>query len=69
LGIELGVNSTKGEISIVFGGHDDFDGDLDAIKLKIPSFQGKNDPKMYLEWEKMVDWIFFIAITFWRRRR
>ena len=53
----------------MFGGHDDFDGDLDAIKLKIPSFQGKNDPKMYLKWEKMVDWIFFIAITFWRRRR
>jgi len=37
------------------GGHDD----LDAIKLKIPSFQGKIDPKMYLECEKMVDWIFF----------
>jgi hypothetical protein len=31
---------------------------LDAIKLKIPSFQGKNDPEAYLEWEKKVDWIF-----------
>jgi len=25
------------------------DGGLDAIKLKIPSFQGKNNPEMYLE--------------------
>jgi hypothetical protein len=32
---------------------------LDAIKLKIPSFQGKNDPEVYLEWEKKVDWIFY----------
>jgi len=40
------------------GGHADLDGDLDAIKLKIPSFQGKNDPEAYLEWEKKVDWIF-----------
>jgi len=31
---------------------------LDAIKLKIPFFQGKNDPKAYLEWKKKVDWIF-----------
>jgi len=31
---------------------------LDAIKLKIPSFQGKNDHEAYLEWEKKVDWIF-----------
>jgi hypothetical protein len=29
---------------------------LDAIKLKIPSFQGKNDHE---EWEKKVDWIFY----------
>ena len=35
------------------------DGDLDAIKLKIPSFQGKNDLETYLEWEKKVDWIFY----------
>ena len=33
------------------------DGGLDAIKLKIPSFQGKNNPEMYLEWEKR--WIGF----------
>jgi len=41
------------------GGHADLDGDLDAIKLKIPSFQGKNDLEIYLEWEKKVDWIFY----------
>ena len=27
-------------------------GDLGSIKMKIPSFQGKNDPKAYLELEK-----------------
>jgi hypothetical protein len=30
-------------------GHADLNGDLDTIKLKIPSFQGKNDPEAYLE--------------------
>ena len=40
-------------------GHADLDGDLDAIKLKIPHFQGKNDPEAYLAWEKKVDWIFY----------
>jgi len=32
--------------------------DRDSSKLKIPSFQGRNDPKAYLKWEKKVDWIF-----------
>ena len=31
---------------------------LGNIKMKIPSFQGKNDPEMYLEWEKKVELIF-----------
>ena len=26
--------------------------------MKIPSFQGKNDPEVYLEWEKKVEFIF-----------
>ncbi|KAH9769547.1 hypothetical protein KPL71_012041 [Citrus sinensis] len=34
------------------------DHDLGSIKLKIPSFQGKNDPKVYLEWEKKVELVF-----------
>ena len=29
-----------------------------GIKLKIPSFQGRNDPKTYLEWEKKIDLVF-----------
>jgi len=40
------------------GTYEDMDGDLDNIKLKIPNFQGKNDPEANLEWEKKVDWIF-----------
>ena len=35
--------------------HEEMDGDLNTIKLKIPNFQGKNDPEAYLEWEKKVD--------------
>ena len=26
--------------------------------MKIPSFQGKNDPEAYLEWETKMDWVF-----------
>ena len=29
------------------------------IKIKIPSFQGKNDPKAYLEWERKVELVFY----------
>ena len=31
---------------------------LDSIKMKIPSFQEKNNPKVYLEWEKKMKLIF-----------
>jgi hypothetical protein len=34
------------------------DRNLGNIKMKIPSFQGENDPEAYLEWEKKVDLIF-----------
>ena len=37
---------------------DGTDKNLGNIKMKIPSFQGKNDPKTYLEWEKKVELIF-----------
>uniref|UniRef100_A0A2N9I312 Reverse transcriptase/retrotransposon-derived protein RNase H-like domain-containing protein n=1 Tax=Fagus sylvatica TaxID=28930 RepID=A0A2N9I312_FAGSY len=47
------------------GDHEDeFEGEEDQaslngnIKMKIPSFQGKNDPEAYLEWEKKVELIF-----------
>ena len=29
-----------------------------SIKMKIPSFQGKNDPVAYLEWEKKIELVF-----------
>ncbi|GKU99823.1 hypothetical protein SLEP1_g12610 [Rubroshorea leprosula] len=32
------------------------DHDLSSIKMKIPPFQGKNDPNVYLEWEKKVEY-------------
>ncbi|GKV17059.1 hypothetical protein SLEP1_g27612 [Rubroshorea leprosula] len=34
------------------------DHDLGSIKMKIPPFQGKNDPGVYLEWEKKVELVF-----------
>ena len=59
-GIKSGPNRARRNVN--FRGistYEDIDGDLDTIKLKIPSFQGKNDPEAYLEWEKKVDWIFY----------
>ena len=35
------------------------DNNLSSIKIKIPSFQGKNDPKTYLEWERKVELVFY----------
>lgn len=35
--------------------HDD---SLGNLKLRIPSFSGKNDPDAYLEWEKMIEFVF-----------
>jgi hypothetical protein len=34
------------------------DNDLGNIKIKFPSFQGKNDPEAYLEWETKMDMVF-----------
>ena len=34
------------------------DNNLGSIKVKIPTFQGKNDPEAYLEWEKKIEWVF-----------
>ena len=36
-------------------GDDNFSG----IKMKVPSFQGKSDPEVYLEWEKKMELIFY----------
>lgn len=35
-----------------------FDDNLDGMKLKIPTFYGKNDPDAYLEWEKKIELVF-----------
>ncbi|GKV06986.1 hypothetical protein SLEP1_g18800 [Rubroshorea leprosula] len=37
---------------------DQQDRDLGSIKMKIPLFQGKNDPDVYLEWENKVELVF-----------
>ena len=56
-GIRSGPNRATRNVN--FHGMQNYeDMDRDNIKLKIPNFQGKNDPKAYLEWEKKVDWIF-----------
>jgi len=34
------------------------DNDLGNIKIKIPYFQGKNDPEAYLEWETKMEMVF-----------
>ena len=34
------------------------DNDLASIKLKIPEFQGKSDPKAYMDWEEKIENIF-----------
>jgi len=36
----------------------DYD-NMDAITLKVPPFQGKNNLEAYLEWKKKVDEIFY----------
>ena len=38
--------------------NEEVDHNLGSIKMKIPSFQGRNDPDVYLEWERKVDLIF-----------
>ena len=35
------------------------DNNLRNIKMKIPSFQGKNDPEAYFEWERKVELVFY----------
>ena len=37
---------------------EEVDRHLGNIKIKIPSFQGRNDPEAYLEWEKKVEMAF-----------
>jgi len=58
-GIRSGPNKARRNVNFHgMGTYEDMDMDLNTIKLKIPNFQGKNNPEAYLEWEKKVDWIF-----------
>jgi seryl-tRNA synthetase len=58
-GIRSGTNRAMRNVNFSgMGTYEDMDEDVDTIKLKIPNFQGKNDPKDYLEWDKKIDWIF-----------
>ena len=38
--------------------YEEFDRNLGSIKMKIPLFQGNNNPEAYLEWEKKVERVF-----------
>jgi hypothetical protein len=40
------------------GGRDGLDRNLGSIKMKIPSFKGRIDLEVYLEWEKKIDLVF-----------
>ncbi|KAJ4708850.1 Transposon Ty3-I Gag-Pol polyprotein [Melia azedarach] len=51
---DLEESSSKRGKKIVFKR----DSNLGSIKMKIPTFQGKNDPELYLEWERNVEHVF-----------
>ena len=61
---EIGRNKPKGvRYEIGYRGNaprerNGVDGNLGNIMMKIPSFQSRNDPEAYLEWEKKVELIF-----------
>ncbi|KAG2679813.1 hypothetical protein I3760_11G068500 [Carya illinoinensis] len=57
LGRHRGVRRERG-FEGNLGGRDGVDRDLGSIKMTIPSFQGRTDPEVYLEWEKKIDLVF-----------
>ncbi|KAL2539036.1 hypothetical protein Adt_00014 [Abeliophyllum distichum] len=34
-----------------YRGHDEVDRNFENIKIKVPSFQGRNDPEVYFKWD------------------
>lgn len=42
-----------------YRGKDGVDRNIGSIKMKIPPFQGKNDPDIYIEWERKVQLVFY----------
>ncbi|KAG2675607.1 hypothetical protein I3760_12G013000 [Carya illinoinensis] len=57
LGRHRGVRHERG-FEGNLGGRDGVNRDLGSIKMKIPSFQGRTDPEVYLEWEKRIELVF-----------
>jgi len=58
-GIKSGPNKARRIVNFLgMGNYEDMDRDMDTIKLKIPNFEGKNDPEPFLEYKKKEDWIF-----------
>ena len=51
----LVIGGTGGDIGEA---RNEEDNNLRNIKMKIQSFQGKNDPEAYLEWERKVELVF-----------
>ena len=68
--VKMNISFSHGEVSNQrensrdFRHHDDSDGELGTIKLKLHVFQGKNDPKAYLEWEKKLIRYLIIITTY-----
>ena len=57
------LDNFDNQVTVDMRGRDDrrargIDHDLGSIKLKIPSFQGKNDPGAFLEWERKIELVF-----------
>ncbi|KAL2518543.1 Retrotrans gag domain-containing protein [Abeliophyllum distichum] len=63
-GVEMGRMRRRGDRlerpprAVDYRGHGRVDRNLGNIKMKIPSFQGKNNPDAYLEWEMRMELIF-----------
>ena len=64
VGQEIRSGPNRARMNVNFHGMENYeDMDGDTIKLKIPNFQGKNDPEAYLEWEKkLIEFFIVIAI-------
>ncbi|KAL2457248.1 CCHC-type domain-containing protein [Abeliophyllum distichum] len=63
-GAEMGRMRRRGDRrerppgTVDYRGHGGVDRNFGNIKMKIPSFQGKNNPNAYLEWEMRMELIF-----------
>ncbi|XP_013639715.1 PREDICTED: uncharacterized protein LOC106344979 [Brassica oleracea var. oleracea] len=51
------INQNQGDVN-PFARNDRADNGLGGLKLKIPSFEGKNDQNAFLEWERKIELVF-----------